>query len=108
MKPGASNIPLAAGKRYPGDASRSCPLLVTMDRDSGTGAWDLTEPRLACLPDDGGHLVGTEGPHRVRADAAERPDLKQGRRRRFIVGEVDDADEVVLADRPEQFAYPAA
>ena len=79
-----------------------------MDRESDAGAWDVTEPSLACLPDDGGHLVGTEGPHRVRADAAERRDLKQGRRRRFIVGEVDDADEVVLADRPEQFAYPAA
>jgi len=72
-----------------------------LDKESGAGAWDVTEPRLACLPDDGGHLVGAEGPHRVRADAAERRYLKQGRRRRFIVGEVDDADEVVLADRPE-------
>jgi hypothetical protein len=79
-----------------------------MDRDSGAGAWHVTEPRLACLPDDGGDLVGAERPHRVRADAAERPDLKQGRRRRLIIGEVDDGDEVVLADRPEQFADPAA
>ena len=79
-----------------------------MDRASGAGAWDVTEARLACLPDDGGDLVGAEGPHRVRADAAERPHSEQGRRRRFIVGEVDDGDEVVLADRPEQFTYPAA
>ena len=41
---------------------------------------------LARLPDDGGHLVGVEGPHRVRADVAGRPDLKQNRRRCFIVG----------------------
>jgi hypothetical protein len=56
-------------------------------RGPGAGAWNVTEPRLARLPDDGRYLVGTEGPHRVRADAAERPDLKEGRRRRFVVGE---------------------
>jgi hypothetical protein len=60
------------------------------------------------FPDDGGHLVGTEGPHRARADIAERPYLEQTCRPRLIVGEVGNANEVVLADRPEQFAYPAA
>ena len=46
---------------------------AALARESGAGTWDVTELRLACLPDDGGHFVGTEGPHRVRADIAKRP-----------------------------------
>src|SRR5262245_21913536 len=77
-----------------------------------TGVWyrsrEVTERRLARLPDDGGHLVGIEGPHRVRADVAERPSLKHSRHPRLIVGELGNDDDVVLADRPERFPYPAA
>ena len=63
---------------------------------------------LAGPADDAAHLVGTEGPHRVRADAAEGPYLEQGRRRGFVVGELGHGDDVVLADRIERFTDPAA
>src|SRR5262249_46727900 len=64
--------------------------------------------RLASPPDDVAHLIGVEGPHRVCADVAERPYLKQAHRPRFIVGELAHGDDVVLANRPEQLTYPAA
>ena len=65
-------------------------------------------PRLTGLCDDSAHLVGAEGPHRGRADAAERPYPQSRRRRRFIVGELDNGDEVVFTGCPEQFTHTAA
>src|SRR5215510_474263 len=46
--------------------------------------------------------------HRVCADVAEGPYLKQAHRPRFIVGELAHGNDVVLANRPEQLTYSAA
>src|SRR6266702_319513 len=57
---------------------------------------------------DPGHLFRVKGPHRGGTDVSCRAHLQQGRHPRFVVWELDDADDVVLTDSPQQLADPAA
>src|SRR5215467_11225778 len=70
-------------------------------------AADLKAGQLSS-PDDSRHLLGAERAKGVAANVASRADPQQGGDPGLVVREVRDADNVIFAHGPQQFADPAA